>query len=230
VKEYNYIIIDPRKKDNIIIPKMNFSLLYQPIYIGKGVNKRYLQSKYECKKLVTYKDRLIFKLLYKLKYRIEDIIIKFESDDAILTEKYLINFFGRYPNGPLTNILEGGEGMSSEYMIKNNPMNNISKEEHSLAVQKTWTGIKGLIRKIRLSRKVKGSNNPSAKKYVIIDPNGQKINIVGLKTWCRENNFSVNILRNWIDKGVIRPASKKDHSFSRLSKMKLKDYEIKEIK
>jgi len=40
---YNYILLDPRKPGQYVYKGLNFSLLYEPFYIGKGKLRRKYQ-------------------------------------------------------------------------------------------------------------------------------------------------------------------------------------------
>ncbi len=230
-KWYLYAFCDLRKPGKYVFNDLNVSFLYKPFYIGKGINDRYKHHKYD--KSESYKSNLIQKLL--LKYDIDDLLIKLQND---LPEKLaydleidFISKIGRFINGgPLTNLLPGGEGMSSEWMKKNNPMFKISTEQHSKTIkEKHWSGERGKRRKQQLSEKVSGSNNPSSKKYLILEPNGKIHFIKGLKTWCFNRKYSINIFRNWIDRGVIGKTFIKDKSIFLPEKRKLIGWEIKEV-
>lgn len=39
-KYYNYMYLDPRKRGNYSYEGLNFSLLYEPFYVGKGEGYR----------------------------------------------------------------------------------------------------------------------------------------------------------------------------------------------
>jgi len=231
---YNYILLDLRKPGKYTFNSLNFSLLFKPFYVGKGSNDRWKNHKYN--KNISHKDRLINILLKQ--YDLSNFVVLFNYDKCEKNvqnkEILIIKEMGRCSinNGLLTNLLPGGEGMSSEYMKINNPMFKISKSEHSKNVKESqWSGEKGEDRRKLHSERFSGSKNPSAKKYRIIEPNGNIIIVHGLKSFCQENNFSLNILRNWIDRGKIRKTTFKDNSFDIFeSKRKLRDFEIQEIK
>lgn len=142
----------------------------------------------------------------------------------------------------------------SSYMKTNNPMfnenirkkmsnsrkgklvgnENPSKREDvretlSKAVAKSWENADE--RKKAFSEKFSGSNNPASKLYHITDPNGILYVVDGtLEKFTNSNGLSINILRNWVNRGIIQRTSKKDITFFRdESKRKLMGWKIDEI-
>ena len=233
-KYYNYIFIDPRKPGKFIYPNLNFSLLFEPFYVGKGKNNRWKHHNYDYSN--NHKTKLIKKLNNFYNYSIKDYVIILNNNqsniDAILFEKLLIKKIGRYINksGTLTNITEGGDGQSSSYMKLNNPMFKITSEDHSSRVKLTqWDNEKGIIRKDNMSKLLSGDKNPAAKKYLLITNDEVIIHIHSLKTFCKDNNYSYNLLRLWINRGKIRKLNEKDMSINGKSKKKLEGFEIKTL-
>jgi hypothetical protein len=140
---YNYIFLDLRKPGKYQFDNLNFSLLFEPFYVGKGTKERWKHHKYN--KNISHKDKLINLLLCD--YELKELVILFNYNklSKITEDKeiLLISDMGRLFNnsGILTNILPGGEGMSSQYMIDNNPMINISHDEHSKKIKEAqWSG------------------------------------------------------------------------------------------
>lgn len=231
---YNYIFVDPRKPGKYIYSGLPISFLYEPFYVGKGKNNRWKHHIYDYSN--NYKTKLIKKLKDQFNYSILDYVIILNHNplnaNVILFEKLLIEKIGRYVNnsGPLTNITEGGDGQSSDYMKKNNPMFKISSEEHSDKVKATqWSGEIGEKRKQNMSNNI-GDKNPASKKFQLIFADGTTIEFIGLKNFCKVNNYSYNLLFNWINKGKIIKTNKKDTSFYTFaSKRKLEGCEIRRV-
>jgi len=234
MKFYNYIFVDLRKPGNFEYKNLNFCLLYQPFYVGKGTRNRWKHHAYN--KSNNYKDKLLNKLL-KI-YKLSDLVIIFNHTNieeiSYHKEISLIEEIGKVVDstGVLTNILDGGDGMSSEYMKIHNPMNNITSEQHSKRVKETqWSGEKGRLRKEEITRTKSGENSHMSKQYLFINSDGTQITFKGLKKFCKKNNYRYGLLWRWIDKGPIVRKSKKDTSFFWSSeKRKLQNCEIKEIK
>jgi hypothetical protein len=237
---YNYIFVDLNKPGNYHYEGLNFSFLYEPFYVGKGKLNRYKNHIYELPHSRTRKSNKLRNCLKH--FSIEDITIFLnkDSENGFVKdkEKYLISKIGRLilDSGPLTNITDGGDGRGSEDMrIWNNTFwDNDENRAHLSDMIKTkqWDSKKGEQRKLELSNRVKGSSNPSAKIYIITDNKNNDYFIHGnLKSFAEENELSINILRNWVNRGIISPTSSKDNSFHIFpSKVKLLGWKINELK
>ena len=120
-KYYTYIYLDPRKPGKYVYNSCMFA--YEPFYIGKGSGDRYLfhlkENKYNYNK---YKNNKIQKILsegYNLEQYI--LIIPCNSEQESLNlEIKLIGDIGRHDlkEGPLTNLTDGGEGVSGIVVSK----------------------------------------------------------------------------------------------------------------
>lgn len=125
---YNYIYLDPRKPGQYIFEDLNFSLLYEPIYVGKGkLNKDNKHWNY--RKYYHLTDRCLTFDSNKLKVnKIKHIMVDFNMKQYILQinkeityeqsndiEISLIKTFGRINlrSGTLTNLTDGGEGLKN---------------------------------------------------------------------------------------------------------------------
>ncbi len=125
---YNYIYLDPRKPGKFTYEGLDFCLLYSPYYIGKGTNNRYLDHIKEANKNGTlrgkHKNNKILKI-QGLGYIIKDYVIQLNFTtnelDALNKEKDIIDVIGRLDKklGPLTNLTEGGDGVSGRVVCKN---------------------------------------------------------------------------------------------------------------
>jgi hypothetical protein len=109
---YVYSILDSRKPGNYRYNDLEFS--YEPIYIGKGKKNRLNDHlKTRALRKNSFKNNKIKNIL---KENLKPMIIKLKENlsenDALSFEKEYISKIGRYPNGPLTNLTNGGDGVS----------------------------------------------------------------------------------------------------------------------
>lgn len=113
---YVYVYIDPLKRGSFAYNNLNFSFLYEPFYIGKGHHNRmnvHLQE-YKLKR----KNHMSNKINKILKSGNEPVIFKIyenlTEEEAFEKEIFLINTIGRKikKDGPLVNIVDGGEGVT----------------------------------------------------------------------------------------------------------------------
>jgi hypothetical protein len=132
---YTYVLLDPRKKGNYIYN--GFSFDYEPFYFGKGINGRCNDHISEA--INTDKNRPKLNKIRKiLKVGRKPIIVKvlenIDEQTAFDNEIESIAEIGRADLGlgPLTNLTDGGEGVSGRIM---------SDEEKKLRSQ-ILTGIK----------------------------------------------------------------------------------------
>jgi hypothetical protein len=110
---YTYVLLDPRKPGRYFYSKLSLSLLYQPFYVGKGKDNRIRKhSRYYTGKNY-YKRNTIAAIHEQSLEPIELIIFSGTEIECFELEKMLISSMGRYPEGILTNMTDGGEGCSS---------------------------------------------------------------------------------------------------------------------
>lgn len=113
MKYYNYIYLDPRKSGRYTYEGLNFSLLFEPFYVGKGSGNR---SEFHVKYAVKYnkslpKNQKIRKLL---KYNIHPfIIIVNQINDENLSLEHERNIIQKIGIDNLTNIQPGGSKSDS---------------------------------------------------------------------------------------------------------------------
>ena len=107
-------MLDPRKSGNYVYDKYRFN--FEPFYIGKGKGYRIKQHlspsrlKSPCRKNSKLK-KLISMGLYPIIIKIEQNLTE---DEAFYIERRIISIIGRIDNGSgvLTNMTDGGEGVS----------------------------------------------------------------------------------------------------------------------
>jgi len=121
IKEfYIYLYLDPTKPGKYTYNELNFSLLYEPFYVGKGSG--YRLKKHLCESNRNKKGLKNNKINKILNNNLEPIIIKlFENLDentAFELEIKLIEIIGRrdLKQGPLCNLTNGGEGESGHIL------------------------------------------------------------------------------------------------------------------
>lgn len=174
---YVYCYLNPLKPGNFIyntiIGEIKFK--FEPFYIGKGSNKRYLDHlNYPEKDKNDFKRNVINKIIKesnKIPF-IEFLKQELTSEEALLLEIDLISNIGRrnLNKGPLTNLTDGGEGTSGI----------IFTDE----LRKRWS-------ELAKKRAKFGSENHSSKKVYQYDLNGNFIKEWSCKEDCkRELNFN----------------------------------------
>jgi len=114
-KFYVYVYLDPRKKSNYKYGEFEFD--FEPFYVGKGSgfrDKCHL-NEYNLNFISSYKNNKIKKILSE---NLSPIIIRVKKNllenDAFNLEVELIRLIGRNDLGlgPLTNLTNGGDGIS----------------------------------------------------------------------------------------------------------------------
>lgn len=132
---YNYIYLDPRKPGRFEYPNLNFCLLYEPFYAGKGFDKRYKYHIKESKrkkesynKLKTRKIKKILELNYNLEEYIQLLNFTNNEKEALDYEIKLIKEIGRLDlkEGTLTNLTDGGDGVAGRVTCKDKDGNTFS--------------------------------------------------------------------------------------------------------
>ena len=201
---YTYLYLDPRKKGNYQYGDL--TLPFEPFYVGKGSGQRYTAHK----NIATKGDMKtpFYKKLNKiLSLGLEPIIIKdsnnVSENRALEEEKSLIRLIGRSVNntGPLSNLSEGGDGISghkrpdaSDRMLSSNPMHN-----------------KDTVNKVQKTRKDRGINNGTNfntqsvdVKKKMSDSAKERVALQGLST---KNGIKRKNLISWINslaKGITK--------------------------
>ena len=226
---YLYILFNLYKPGEYIFGEYKFN--YEPFYIGSGTYTRifdYNKDNMINKSEFSEKYNLI-RLLYE-KFNLEDFtyILKISKNKLEIDqlEKDLIKLIGRKVenSGPLLNILDGDIlSINNEIAKKyNNSRNTPEFIEYlsTMVKEKQWSGKKGDVRRKEHSKKFK-EINPSRKHYFLRCKDGNFYIFGSLRQWCKDNNYSLNILRTYENTGIIVKKFEKDNSFLLPQKAKL---------
>lgn len=151
---YNYIYLDPRKRGQYTYEGLNFSLLYEPFYVGKGKDKRKFAHLQEYRWLKYDNNRLKINKIKKIisnNYDCSDFIITINHTDDELYVKnyeiYLISLMGRLDlkTGTLTNLSDGGDG--------NNPSSETRDKQSKAKIGRSYIDRLGLEQSIITKKK-----------------------------------------------------------------------------
>jgi DNA-binding XRE family transcriptional regulator len=104
---YIYIYLDPRKSGRYCYK--NFSLLYKPIYVGKGKRNRHKKI---CGRNPIFKNKINKIKKLGLKPIIIKLYENLNEKESFETEKNLISEIEKINPGILVNMTYGGEGVS----------------------------------------------------------------------------------------------------------------------
>lgn len=109
-----YALLDPRKPGEYFYGRLKFN--YEPFYVGKGNPKRpqsHLREAIEKGHVKSPKLSKIRKILTSgLRIGVKVLYRDLTDDTAQALEIKTINKIRRFPEGPLTNLTDGGDGMS----------------------------------------------------------------------------------------------------------------------
>lgn len=161
---YVYALLDPRKPGPFRYSYWVFP--YEPFYIGKGKNNRandHILRPYE----KSFKATLIRKLLrLKLTIPVKIIRANLTEQDALELECKLIPKIGRrgLNEGPLTNLTDGGDGLSNVEDSTRKKMSRSGKRKHKRILRQEPEKEEARRRKISESMKALYENNPDLRK------------------------------------------------------------------
>jgi hypothetical protein len=232
---YVYCYLDPSKKQNFETSLI--SVIYKPLYIGKGKKDRYkhgINAINELNAALTNK-RLFCKLRNLQNNNFPPLVIKiFENltnEEALNIEEKLIFELGRKTfdnNGILLNIALGGQIPDTTGV----PPINKGKKIDDIYSSEKCIEIRELLKKPKTkeqndkmvkTRKNNNSyyeneNHQMAKHWTLISPSNEIFKIVGtLKKFCNEHNLSWQTLYNNKNKGPIILDRTKYKNLSRLT-------------
>lgn len=179
---YVYVYLNTMKPGCYIYNNIEFN--YEPFYVCKGKNNRYLYHLNKVKNKNKYKSSSKFSIIEECIYNnIEPIIIKLydnlDEDTSLILEKETILTIGRMDlsKGPLTNRNDGGLKPQDNYRHSESAKKNIS---------------------IGLRR------SSPRDRYDLISPDNKKINNVNLLDFCKINNLDYQKMRKSSNKGCIK--------------------------
>ncbi len=112
-----YALLDPRKKGKFQYGNLPIAFLFEPFYIGKGKSKYrpYVHLKESLQNTGNpYKVNKIMKIQKETSQNPYTIKLYdwLSEEEAAKKEKFVINLIGRGKRGPLTNLTDGGEGLT----------------------------------------------------------------------------------------------------------------------
>jgi len=197
---YVYAYLDPRKPTGEryhSYTDSNYWFDYEPIYIGKGSGDR---INCHMSRILGNENNLF---LAKLRSIVNDgfnpiklkILDNLYEDEAFGIEEEFIKSIGRYPNGPLTNMTNGGDGLFG---------------------MQHWTVKYPELKEKWISKNLLGKNNPRVKNPPLREKNpmwGNGHKIAGNKHYL--SKMSPSEKEEWLNKykrGSNNPNSKKKKS------------------
>ena len=130
---YVYVYLDTRKPGKFVYYDLEFD--YEPFYVGKGYGDRYNNHLNEKRIVNRHKSGKINNI--KKVGLLPEIVFICDgvSDDvAKSVEISVISKIGRYPNGPLTNLTDGGDGT----LGLNRSQDSIDKQIKSTLSNESW--------------------------------------------------------------------------------------------
>ena len=198
---YNYIILNPEVKGKFYYENLNFSLLYEPLYIGKGKGNRYKKHLLEIKSVNKHKFNKIKKLNLKFSMLKYILLFNFTQNElhAYENEKNLISSIGRFDlkTGPLLNLCDGGIGGISNRIIKKTSLKKLSDslkmfyktKEGILLKQKKSIKLKNQIhsRGFCFSKKQNETKSFLLQKKYLVEPTIELKNYI-IKTFSKKKN------------------------------------------
>ena len=224
---YTYLLLDPRLQGRYTYEGLNFCLLYEPFYVGKGTGKRinnHLWEAINTNKNV-YRLNKIRKILEEdvelILFKIVELI---SNENSIRKEIELIAKIGRADKGlgSLTNMTDGGEGgdtskspnyqkgmTARNFYGENNPMYGKSamkgRKHKNETIKKMSEKRKDFwddINRGKQSDRWTGKNNPMFGK---VPPNATKVVIEGLEynskaDACRQIGITKHKLNKMLEK------------------------------
>ena len=178
---YVYIYLNILSPGNYTYQNLHFD--YEPFYVGKGKDKRYLYHLEKVKNKCKYKRSDKFEIIESIvNSGNEPIIIKYDNlseDDALFLEKETITKIGRFDlgKGPLSNRNDGGHKPQDNY-------------HHDLESKK----------KISIASK----NREAENRYTLISNDGIIYDNIKLNEMCIKFNLDYQKIRKYANKGKVK--------------------------
>jgi hypothetical protein len=178
---YVYIYLNILRPGNYTYQNLHF--YYEPFYVGKGKDKRYLYHLEKVKNKCKYKRSDKFEIIESIvNSGNEPIIIKYDNlseDDALFLEKETITKIGRFDlgKGPLSNRNDGGHKPQDNY-------------HHDLESKK----------KISIASK----NREAENRYTLISNDGIIYDNIKLSEMCIKFNLDYQKIRKYANKGKVK--------------------------
>lgn len=209
---YVYVYIDPRKEPVTI---NGYTFQGEPFYIGKGKAKRAWAHLRESGSRVvnTLKHNKIQRIRASGEEPIVELMVTDLSEDhAHMLEREWITAIGTkwtiadVPRGPLTNMTSGGEGytLSEEHKAKcvhygeaNGMFGKTHTEEAKQRISEFRKGFRHTEEtKAEMKRTRNSKPNPRQKSWIVVLPNGERVETADLRQTCRDLKINYNSLFN----------------------------------
>jgi hypothetical protein len=204
---YNYIFLDPRKPGKYLYE--NFSLLYEPFYVGKGKKDRYkthLRKIRQFQKDSNKEKQKTILDIWSSNLEVLIILLNFTDNEklAYKNESNIIKDIGSlYNGGPLTNLVVSYPFNASPELRKtygrSGNKHHLYNKGHSEEAKKKISDNHA---------DFSGSKNGRAKKWKLTSPNKIEHIICGeLIEFCRDNKLSIYKLKKNIGNIVTQQIS-----------------------
>ena len=229
---YNYVYLDPRKPGQYWYEGLNFSLLYEPFYVGKGCDyrRKYTHLKQFQLRKKSYKTNKIKSIIfsgYDPKLFIIEIYKNISDKTAIENEIHIIKSIGRLDlnTGSLTNLTDGGDGLRNISLERRKFLSDLFKGKtmiQRIGLEKATLmsmrlSISNIGRKHSMSQITNKSNtikstkifvedkNPKAKDIIVINHNtNEKLYLKGkFAKFCKDNGYTYDFVMKYFNKGII---------------------------
>lgn len=183
---YTYIYLNILKPGQYKYDDISFD--YEPFYVGKGKDNRYLYHLNKVKNKCKYKSSLKFTIIEEnIKSGKDPIIIKIQDkiseDESLNLEKLLIHKIGRLDlgEGPLSNLNDGGQKPQDNYKHTSDTKKKISESS--------------------------AKRIPDGR-YDLISPDGNVYKNVKLLEFCTKHNLNYDKIRKSSNNGIIKVSNR----------------------
>jgi len=189
-KFYVYVYLDPRKPGKYKYGEYEFE--YEPFYVGKGGGRKsrlkYHLTNYclknDSNKLKTNKIKKIIENGFEVK--IVKVLEEMSEEESYILEKRIIDIIGRkdLKMGVLTNLTNGGEGLTGRFGKENPNFGN------------SWTENQKKELSLKKKGKFLGNQNPNAKRYKFTNlKTNQEFIVEGsFRNFCKKQNLTYQVM------------------------------------